>query len=388
MEFNLNNFFKKEWNFKFIRLSTLDILLLCLITILGLYGRYKLFPFQSEDYIQNLQHWYNQLASTGGIVGIKNLVGNYTPPYTYLLALLTYLPFSSLTSIKLLSVCCDFLLCIVVALITFKITNSKNKSVLTYTITFMLPSVILNSALWAQCDSLIMLFMAICILFFLHNKPVGGCISFGIALAFKVQSIFIAPVFLLLLLHKKVDFKHLLLIPLVYLISVVPTALMGGNYFDALSVVYYQVTTTATDLSFNCANIWSALRGINSPDLGSFGTMLALSATLICAYILIIKVKVLDNTTLFLCFLFFVLIIPYLLPYMHERYYYYAEVLAIIYAIINPKRFYVPLVIVAVSVLSYLPFLFNVEPIPLTVLSLAILVILSIITYDLFVVKS
>lgn len=383
MEIKINNFLRKEWKIRSFKFTTLDILIILFITLLGFYARYKLFYFQSEDYKQNLMLWFNQLSDTGGILGIKNLIGNYTPPYTYLLALLTYLPFSSLTSIKLLSVGCDFLLAIAVSCIVFTLTQSKTKSIFSYVFTFIAPTVILNSALWAQCDSIIMLFIALCVLFFLKDKPFAACIFFGIALSIKIQSIFIAPVFLLLLLHTRVKFKHLLLIPLVYLLSVVPTALAGGNYFDALSVVYYQVTSTATDLTFNCANIWAPLRGINNPNLGSFGTMFALALTLISAYLLVIKTKKLDNKTILLAFLFFSILIPFTLPYMHERYYYYAEILAIVYAMINPKKFYIPLMIMFVSFFSYLPFLFNIEPISLVVLSTLIAFVLYKVFMDL-----
>lgn len=384
MNLTITDFFHKKWTIKGITLQTVDIIFIFAVTALGLYARYKLFPFQSEDYIQNLQHWYNYIADNGGIFALKNLVGNYTPPYTYLLALLTYLPFSSLTSIKLLSTLCDLLLAIIVALTVYKLTKSINKSIVSYLFTFMAPTVIVNSALWAQCDSVIMLFIALCVYYFVSNKPVAACITFGIALSIKIQSIFIAPVFLLLWLHGRVKLKHLLFIPFIYMVSVIPTALLGGSYIDALSVVYFQVSTTATALTFNCANMWASLQSVNPVILGQFGTLFAISITFVCIYMLIKRTKKITNDIILLSFLFFSLLIPFILPYMHERYYYYAEVLAIIYACINPKRFYVPFVIMFVSIFSYLPFLFNVEPISLVTLSILILSLLILLIYDLY----
>lgn len=384
MNFTINDFFQKKWVIKNITFHTVDILFIVIITVLGLYARYKLFPFQSEDYIQNLQHWYNYLADNGGLLALKNHVGNYTPPYTYLLALLTYLPFSSLTSIKLLSTLCDLLLAIVIGLTVFKLTKSLNKSLFSYLFTFMAPTVIVNSALWAQCDSVIMLFIALCIYFFISNKPVPACIMFGLALSIKIQSIFIAPVFLLLWLHGKVNFKHLLIIPIVYLVSVLPTALFGGNYIDALTVVYFQITSTSTELSFNCANIWSSFKGVSPDIIGKFGTIFAICITFIGIYAIIKKTRTLTNQVIVASFLLFSLLIPFILPYMHERYYYYAEIIAIVYACMNIKRFYFPIVIMFVSIFSYLPFLFNIEPISLVFLSILILILIVILSFDLF----
>ena len=150
-------------------IQIIDIFILLIILSFGLLLRYNLFYFESEDYIQNLQHWFANIKSNGGIYGIKYLVGNYTPPYTYLLALLTYLPFSSLTSIKLLSVFFDVLLSMLVALTVFTLRKNKNYAILAFSIVFMLPTVIVNSSLWAQCDSIISFFIVFSLYCFLRE---------------------------------------------------------------------------------------------------------------------------------------------------------------------------------------------------------------------------
>jgi Gpi18-like mannosyltransferase len=43
---------------------------------------------------------------------------------------------------------------------------------------------------------------------------------------------------------------------------------------------------------------------------------------------------------------------------MHERYFFAADVVSIIYAFYWPKRFFVPLLVVGASLLSYISFLF------------------------------
>lgn len=365
-------------------IRVLELLLIVIITTLGLYCRYKLYPFESQDYIQNLSRWWDKLVAAGGIDGLKLQVGNYTQPYVYLMALGTYLPWSSLTVIKSISVLFDIILAVIIALTVWHCTKSNSKTLFSYCFTFLAPTVIMNSALWAQCDSVIMVFIALTILFFLKDKPGWACISFGIAMAIKIQSIFIAPVFLILWMNRKVQFKHLLLIPIAYACAFIPTALAGGNYFDALTFAYWQITTTANDLSFNAANMWAPIRTLINYYISGGATMLALSTTFLAAYMCVRKKLSLNNQLIITLFLFFSLLIPFMLPHMHERYYYYAEIIAIIYAMINIKKIYIPIGIMFVSIYSYLPFLFEVEPIDLSILSIIILAILINIGKDLY----
>jgi Gpi18-like mannosyltransferase len=67
--------------------------------------------------------------------------------------------------------------------------------------------------------------------------------------------------------------------------------------------------------------------------------------------------------------MFFALLSPFLLPRMHERYFYSADVLSILYAFYFPRRWFVPLLVIGSSFLSYLPFLFGGTPVAMPVLS-------------------
>jgi len=65
-----------------------------------------------------------------------------------------------------------------------------------------------------------------------------------------------------------------------------------------------------------------------------------------------------DNTVITLA-AFITLLVPFILPGMHERYYFMADVLTFIYAIYNPKRFYVPLIVIFASYNGYVIYLRN-----------------------------
>jgi len=54
-----------------------------------------------------------------------------------------------------------------------------------------------------------------------------------------------------------------------------------------------------------------------------------------------------------------VLLLPFTLPHMHDRYFFAADVISIIYAFYWPKRFFIPIIVGAASLFSYVPFLFG-----------------------------
>lgn len=81
--------------------------------------------------------------------------------------------------------------------------------------------------------------------------------------------------------------------------------------------------------------------------------------------------------------LVFALAIPFLLPEMHERYFYLADVVSIIYAFNFPRLFYIAIIMQLCSLLSYTPYFMNSEIISLSYVAFAALVITIIAFADL-----
>jgi Gpi18-like mannosyltransferase len=61
---------------------------------------------------------------------------------------------------------------------------------------------------------------------------------------------------------------------------------------------------------------------------------------------------------------------------MHERYFYLADLLSILFAFYVPSHFFVPLIMIAISFFSYQPTLFGVEPFPMGLLAFGVFVVL------------
>ena len=175
------------WIFAFIGFS-----------IIGIAVRYTIRDVQSPDYVGFLSLWYDEIKNAGGMKALGYQVGNYSMAYQTLIALLTYLPIDSLYAYKLLSCLFDFGLSILVANLVYQLTsnNKLQSSCIAYALTLLSPIVILNSGAWAQCDAIYVFFCVASIMAVIKEKYALTFILFGVALAFKLQAIFLLPFFI------------------------------------------------------------------------------------------------------------------------------------------------------------------------------------------------
>ena len=214
-----------------------DYILLLAVTAIAFLARFGLFSYVSGDYTSFLSNWFDTLKNAGGLAGIGMNIGDYTPPYLYILALLTYLPVEALFSIKLVSCIFDFLLALYAAKTVFHLTQSRAKTLLAYTLALLCPTVVLNGSAWAQCDSIFTFFLLLSFYSALKSRPWRVCIFFGIAFAFKLQAIFFAPLLLLLCIKNRLWLRHSAddtgRLPALH---PAPAWIAGRNFWDLLTI--------------------------------------------------------------------------------------------------------------------------------------------------------
>ena len=76
--------------------------------------------------------------------------------------------------------------------------------------------------------------------------------------------------------------------------------------------------------------------------------------------------------------------VPFLLPGMHERYFFLADVTTVLLACYVPRLWFVPLLVQASSLLSYQPYLFGrVVPVLPTIAALLMLAALTVVAHRL-----
>ena len=129
------------------------IVFLC-ASLFGIIIRFTLRDVISSDSSSFLLPWYIEMKNSGGIQSLNRQIGNYNMLYQFLIAIMTYLPIPPLYAYKILSCLFDFLLAGLIGVIVYDLHNNKWEGMAGYIIVIFSPIVFLNSAAWAQCDSI------------------------------------------------------------------------------------------------------------------------------------------------------------------------------------------------------------------------------------------
>lgn len=342
-------------------LSKETVIFLIIATAFGIALRVSLFDYQSGDFKNFLNEWFISLKANGGIFGLGQEVGDYTQPYILIMALLTYIPLPSIVLIKIVSCIGDLFLAIYVKRIADTFYPKKQFGNFAYVLIMFFPTVVLNSAMWAQCDGIYVAALVACLYYFLKNRPFAAMIAYGIAFAFKLQAIFLAPFILVLLLKGKVKFRYMFIVPAIYIVGIIPSAIMGRNFFDLLTIYLHQ-TKSYSLLSLGCANIyWWVADFVDGKEFVNAAVIFAAMVTLTCVYFIARKKSRYTNDTMLLIALFFALLMPFVLPRMHERYFYCADILMILYCMRKPKQLYMGVMQWLTSLYVYVHYFFNVD---------------------------
>jgi len=367
-------------NKKFLK----KFLIIATIIWLALIVRIPGLPSVNQDYNAFLSRWFDTIKTNGGFSALKNSMGDYTQPYLYLLTLGTYTNINKLFYIKIL----PFVFEIMAAFFIMKIVNMKYKNekigYLSFGILLLIPTVILNGSVWGQCDIIYTAFVIASIYYILREKPITSILFYGIALSFKLQAIFILPLFLILLFKNRIKIYHLLLIPLSYLVLSIPSLIVGRPLKDIL-LTYVNQSSEYTNLTYNAPSIYQWFTSSffsNTTLIGNIGIIFTLVVVLSIIYISVRYIKVIKYETIIELSLLFAVIVPFLLPRMHERYFFMADIISLLYAFCFPKKLYVAIIIPLISLFCYLPFLYNTSTDSIVDLSIVLFIIIIDLLYS------
>ena len=348
--------------------------------ILAILIRYSLVDYKSLDYTGKVSHWYNFIKSNGFSAFATNF-SNYNPPYLYLFYLVIRIDpdLPTVIGAKIPGLICDFICaCYVYRIVKVKSTNSMMPLIAGLVVLFA-PTVILNSAYWGQADSIYTAALTACIYYLIVRKNWLSMLTYGIALSFKLQAIFLAPLLFALFLRKLLNWKELILIPLLFLLSLVPSWIAGRSITD-LAGIYFNQSSQYEALTINAPSIYTWV-----PQTKEVFNLLYVPGVLLggaMAFLIVVliyksKVELTPSTILELSLISFMLI-PFFLPKMHERYFFPADVVSIAYAFYFPEFFFIPIAMSTISFLSYEPYLFGQTPVSFPILTLGLLIAICI----------
>ncbi len=310
------------------------------ISLFTLYLRQKMFYGKTGDFNGCLD-WYTTIKQEGIKKALSHKIGDYTPAYFYVLALLTKIPIDPLYSIKTVSCAFDFVLAIFVALCVREFNKNKFVTLTAYTITLLLPSIFLNSAAWGQCDGIFTSFCVISVYLLLKKKNVAAVFTYGIAFSFKLQAIFLAPLFAVLFFKRKIPLWSPLLVLFVYFLFCIPSWICGRNLKELL-LIYREQADEYTYLTMNAPTFVALFGTVTSYHSEHVSSMLVTFTVIITALLIYISARharFKKESIIDISFMFS-LVVPFFLPHMHERYFYLSTTLSVIYVLIHPKRYY------------------------------------------------
>ena len=331
--------------------------------------------FQIREYVNGdltlLQKWYDHLYINGAAGLADEHFSNYPPAYLYLLWLSTLLSswVGRITALKLIPTLFDLLSTFTI----FRMARLRYDDDTPYFIAsgfFILPTVLFNSSGWGQVDSLYTSFLLLCTYLLLRQKPFWALIAFGMAFSFKSQSIFLLPFLGILFLKGRIRWHHFLLIPAVYIILGIPAALIGRSWPSILSIYLGQVGQFRF-LSNNAPNLYIFIPN-SFYDIGLWiGLGIFLLAMVIWGWVNWRAKITFTHRQIMLMALAALALVPFVLPKMHDRYFYPVDVFSYATIIFAPEMWFVPLLYQLVSSLSYSAFLLGM---PITVIMFAALI--------------
>ena len=289
--------------------------------------------YETLDYQNFLAPWVDFYRRNGGFRALYQPVGNYNVPYLYFMALFSYSKIRDLYLIKLLSIFFDILLAWGGLRIVSRLTESPLRRLGVFFSLLFLPTVFLNGAVWGQCDSIYVALAVLALADALEDHPWRSMVMLALSFGFKLQAVFVMPVFAVLLFAGKIQWKHLPVFPLSYVLLILPAVIAGRPFMDTLLIYLNESGTVGSALNYNSASVFGFFRSVENPEaaakLGIFAAFLFM--LLVLAVCFVFRKRLTDRLILAAALLL-AIGIPYFLPHMHDRYFYAADVLSLMLA--------------------------------------------------------
>ena len=287
--------------------------------------------YQTLDYQDFLAPWVDFYRQNGGFRALYRPVGNYNVPYLYFMALFSYSKIRDLYLIKLLSTLFDVLLAWGGMRLVSRLTDSPLRRVGSFFALLYLPSVFLNSAVWGQCDSIYVALAVLALADALENHPIRSMVLLALSFGFKLQAVFVMPVFAVLLFAGKIRWKHLPVFPLTYVLLILPAVIAGRPFLDTLLIYFKESGTVGSARNYNSSSVYALLRNVADPDAAAkLGVFAAFAFLLVLLALCLIFRRRLNDRLILTAALLMAVGIPFLLPHMHDRYFFAADALSLI----------------------------------------------------------
>ena len=410
----IDKFFHEKINILGITMEFIDVFFAVSIIMLGLMARFAVFEVVSGDYQLAFADWMVEIRNchAAGLpyIGVEPSEADhlstfdYNCLYQYLLVFLNLFNNgggNDMFLVKMSDVVFDIVAAVTTFRIVYEMTGDNKKSMLSMGVMLVVPTMLLNSAAWAQNDAIYTSFLLLSFLSLIREKDIRTWIYFAISFCWKQQAIFFLPVLIIAWLRGKTKLRYILFVPAMYVLVMIPAAIAGamvpdqvtvdinslvdtgnvswvtdfavtgdsltlnpvGRTFGSLLGIYKNQVSMFSRLTMNYPNIYTIVYSDVSNSIrqliitcGEFVTVMLLA---VLAYYLYNK-KFKDDKVFYLTLTVFVSqLVVYVLPCMHERYGYVAEIFAFIYGMFGFRRLCVAILLQSITLVTYTRFLWG-----------------------------
>ncbi|MCL2364232.1 MAG: hypothetical protein FWC71_06170 [Defluviitaleaceae bacterium] len=331
---------------------TLALFLLMTAGLISLRGAF--FYFESNDYLYYLRHWIASLRNMTVPEALSYNVSDHNMPYVYILLGISRLDYTPLYFIKFISGAFDIVLAFfVMKLVAFSTGNVKIHLAV-FLGTLAIPTVVLNGAMWGQNDSVYAAFALGSLYFAMAGKSKWAFAFFGLAISFKLQAVFILPMFIVFCMAGRIKARDFWLVPAVFVALLAPAVISGMPPLDALTI-YFDRFNNYGGLNSNAMGLWRLVGwGIEEAQFITAGLFIGGIGVCAALYFAFTNRDKLTQPADFIYLAYiFAAGMPFVLPKMHDRYLFLADVLSIVLVAFNKKLWFVPIVTILASYTSY-----------------------------------
>ena len=325
-----------------------------------------LFQVRQPDYAVFLLPWLSDIRASDGLTVFSTGFTNYTGGYVAILWLAERIDFFSdgalgdLAVIKIAAIFGSVMCSAGVWSVLRALDWTQVDAFIAAISALLLPEVLLNGAAWAQADALYAAFLTFTIAAMIRAKPYIAVTCFAVAVSIKLQAIWLAPLMAGWLLGRpRMIIPAIIAVPMAY-VTVNSLYLIAGRPFREVMLIYFSQFETFERLSMNAPNLWLFADRMLQPDwlTAQFSALVAVGmiAAFVMALWIVWKVYRLPQNAgsqLIYWAAISTISMPFLLPKMHERFFFSAGIFAYLLAVIDRRYVMAAMLIQFAALMSY-----------------------------------
>lgn len=314
------------------------------VALLGVFLRWSYLPMLSADLKWMNASWFAAIKAGGmGSVLDPQLQYTYSPLHLYVWTLAARLfgSFNTHLVLKGVSFAMEAVLIAACFGVILRLTKHSLYRFIGFAMLCLNPVLLWNVAGWGQTDAGFAGMCMLSVLLLMEEKPQWGLAALGVALAWKLQAIFILPLFMYAWFQspKKFSILWFLLVPAIWVGSGVPMVLVGASPLYAAEI-YFGQTGMYTQITYNYPNLYAIMGeavGQEAMYDGMFSRtgMVMLIALLggMAVWLMQRRMVLREKSTWVLLGAWCVITCVFFLPRMHERYAIVGELLLLCWAV-------------------------------------------------------